>query len=447
MVEENSLRQLADTALNLTGGYEAELFLSVSEGALTRFGDSVITQNVVQGDAGLSVRLMKNGKMGKASTGNLTENGISRCVAAAKTALEFAAPEKEMLPLISPQTYKPKESFEPGTLSYSPEERADAVARAVNRFRKDDCVGAGIFSTGASALAIANSKGVWAYHRESGSSFSVSAIGKDSSGWAQATDKDAYTLDIDGTAETAARKAVASRHPQPVETGEWTVILEPAAVADAMLYLAWEGFNGKAIVEGRSPFSGKAGQKVVGSNISIVDDAWHPMTPGQPFDYEGMPRQRVKLIENGIFLGGVHDRATGALAGVASTGHALPQPDSSGPLPVNLVIAPGKATLEEMISSTERGLLVTRFHYTNILDPMKMMITGMTRDGLFLIEKGRVVRGVKNMRFTESILAMLANVEMISSDLYKTETFWGGGGTVAPAMKVKGFHFTSATEN
>ena len=447
MLEESRLRQLSDVALDQTGGYEAELIFSVGEGALTRFGDSVITQNVVQGDAGVSVRLMKNGKMGKASTGNLSEKGISNCVAAAKTTLEFASPDPELLSLISPQSYLPKESFEPRTLAFSPEQRADGVTRAVNRFQKDDCVGAGIFSTGAGALAIANSKGVWAYHRKSGSSFSVTAIGKDSSGWAQATDRDAYALDLDGTAEAAARKAVASRNPQPALPGEWTVVLEPAAVADALMYLAWVAFSGKPLVEGRSPFTGKAGQKVVGDNITIVDDAYHALTPGLPFDYEGMPRQKVRLIENGVFIGGVHDRASGAIAGVPSTGHALPQPDSNGPMPVNLVISAGSSTLAEMISSTERGLLVTRFHYTNILDPMKMTITGMTRDGLFLIEQGRVVRGVKNMRFTESILAMLSNVELLSSDLYKTETFWGGGGTVAPTMKVNGFHFTSATEN
>ncbi len=447
MLEENRLRQISDFALNQTSGYEAELIFSVGEGALTRFGDSVITQNVVQGGVSVSVRLMKDGKMGKASTGNLSDEGVSRCLSAAKTTLDFATPDAELLPLIYPQAYNPKASFNPRTLAYSPEERADGVTRAVNRFQKDDCIGAGIFSTGAGALAIANSKGVWAYHRKSSSSFSVSAIGKDSSGWAQATDQDAYALDLDGTAEKAARKAVASRNPKTILPGEWTVILEPAAVADAIMYLAWDGFNGKAIIEGRSPFTGKAGQKVVGDNISIVDDAYHALTPGQPFDYEGMPRQRVLLIENGIFLGGVHDRATGAKAGVPSTGHALPQPDTNGPIPVNLVISAGNSTLEEMIASTERGVLVTRFHYTNILDPMKMTITGMTRDGLFLIEKGRVMCGVKNMRFTQSILEMLANVELISSDLYKTETFWGGGGTVAPAMKINKFHFTSATEN
>ena len=171
------------------------------------------------------------------------------------------------------------------------------------------------------------------------------------------------------------------------------------------------------------------------------------MTPGLPFDFEGSPRQRVPLIENGIFRSTVHDRRTAKLSGVENTGHALPQPDSNGPMPLNMVMSAGDSSLEEMIASTEKGLLVTRLHYTNILNPMTMLLTGMTRDGLFKIEDGKVTNGLKNMRFTESVLHILNNVEELSKKLYKTETFWGGGGTVAPAIKVNDFHFTSKTEN
>jgi len=307
--------------------------------------------------------------------------------------------------------------------------------------------GAGIFSAGYGGGATANSKGVWAYHKSSAAHFSISAMSSDSSGWAQECDPDVTRLDLDRATRTALDKALLGRNPGEIEPGEWTVILEPDAVADFTLFLAWEAFNGKAFIEGRSPFSGKIGQKVVGENITIVDDAFHPMTPGRPFDFEGTPRQRVPLIVNGVFQGTVHDRTTGPKAGLASTGHAMPQPDSNGPMPLNLVYSPGESSLEEMIASTDRGLLVTRLHYCNLVDPMKPSITGMTRDGLFLIERGRLVKGVKNMRFTESIAAILSNVEAMSKQLYKTETFWGGGGTVVPAMKVNGWHFTSKTEN
>ena len=171
------------------------------------------------------------------------------------------------------------------------------------------------------------------------------------------------------------------------------------------------------------------------------------MSPGNPFDFEGMPRQRVVMIENGVFKTTVHDRKTGEKTGSGSTGHSLPQPDTYGPMPLNVIMSPGDSSLEEMIASTDKGLLVTRLHYSNMLDPMKMTLTGMTRDGLFMIENGEVTKGVKNMRYTESVLHVLSNVAALSSQLYKTETFWGGGGTVVPAIKVNDFHFTSRTEN
>jgi PmbA protein len=447
MLNEQELRALADEALSQASGYDAELIISTGDGALTRFGESRITQNVAQGGAGVSVRLVKGGRMGKASTGNLTKKGMASCIVMAKGALGVAEPDSDLIPLPEAQKYTPKPGYFETTAAFTPEERAEGVKQAVKSFEKEKLEGAGIFSSGASAVAIANSKGLWAYHKKTGSAFSISAIGSDSSGWAQDGDPDISKVDVERAAEVSLRKAVEGRNPGVVDPGPWTVIMEPAAVADFSLFMAWEAFNGKSFVEGRSPFSGKSGQKIVGENITILDDAWHPLTPGQPFDYEGMPRQRVTLIEKGIFRGTVHDRATGPKAGLASTGHALPQPDSNGPMPVNMVFSAGDSSVEEMIASTERGLLVTRLHYCNILDPMKLTITGMTRDGLFLIEKGKVVRGVKNMRFTESILSILSNVEAISKQLYKTETFWGGGGTVAPAMKIKDFHFTSKTEN
>ncbi len=447
MLTESELKAIAEQALNLADGYEAEIIISSGESALTRFGENRITQNVSQGGAGMSIRLMRGGKLGKASTGNLTPDGIARCVNTAKCALEVSAVDDELLPLIGPQSYKSKPNFIENTFNFSPEARAEGVIKAISHFKPLELEGAGIFSNGGSATAIANSKGLWAYHTKTSSIFSVSAMSPDSSGWCEENDPDVGKIDIERIARVAAQKALDSRNPSSIEPGAWTVIFEPAAVADFMLFLAWEAFNGKAFVEGRSPFAGKVGEKVVGENITIIDDPYHPLTPGMPFDYEGMPRKSVMLIEKGIFKSPVHDRTTGIKSGVDSTGHALPQPDTNGPIPLNMVISPGDSSLEEMIASTKKGLLVTRLHYCNILDPMKVILTGMTRDGLFLIENGKITKGLKNMRFTESVLHILNNVEALSRQLYRTETFWGGGGSVVPAMKINDFHFTSKTEN
>ena len=444
---DNELKSLARQALTTADGYDAQVTVGFSSDALTRFGENVITQNVASQELGMSVLLLKDSRLGKASTGNLSPDGVQRCVTVAKAAHSVAKSDPDLLPFPDPQTYPKVESYHPATADLSPEARAEAVRRTVERFQRDKLQGAGIYSNGGGGTAIANSRGLWAVDRRTSASFSVSAMGGDSSGWADDNDPDVAKLRIQEVAERAARKALDGRNPASIEPGAYTVVFEPAAVADFLLFLAWDAFNGLSFVEGRSCLAGKVGQKVMGENITLTDDPYHPLTVGMPFDYQGLPRQRVALVESGVFKSTVHDRNTARRAGVSSTGHAMPQPDANGPLPLNMVLSPGDSSLDEMIASTDRGLLVTRLHYTNILDPMKMLLTGMTRDGFFLIEKGKVTRGLKNMRFTDSALNVLNNVEALSRELYKTATFWGGGGTVCPAIKVRDFHFTSKTEN
>lgn len=447
MLSEKELKILAEKALSFAKGYEAEVMVGAGQNALTRFSESIITQNVASEDIGMSVRLLKDSKMGKASTGNVSDEGIRRCVETAIAAVKVSEKDPDLLPLPDPQEYRKKDNFVQATADFSPESRAAGVKTAVELFRKDDLQAAGIFDNGSGATALANSRGLWAYNKATDSSFSISAMSKDSSGWAQDNDTDVTKLNVAKIAGVAAQKALASRNPDKIDPGEYTVIFEPAAVADFLLFLGWEALNGLALAEGRSCFSGKEGKKVVGKNITLVDDAYHPLTAGVPFDYEGLPRQTVTMIDKGIFKGTVHDRRTAKMMGVCDTGHALPQPDSNGPLPLNIVMSPGDSSLQEMIAGTDKGLLVTHLHYTNILNPITMMLTGMTRDGFFMIEHGKITKGLKNMRFTDSALRVLSNVDALSRELYKTETFWGGGGTIVPAIKVNGFHFTSSTEN
>lgn len=447
MLTEQALKSLAEQVLSASSDYDAEVTVFSSTNALTRFGENVISQNVSSETVELNVRLLKNGKVGKATTGNVSPSGIETCLQAAKSSLAINEVDPELLPLSGPQVYTTINNFVESTSKLSPEDRALGVQEAVELFQQHDLVGAGIFSNSASNLGILNNKGLWAYNSSTSATFSVSAMSKDSSGWAEANEKDVNSINIPKLSTIAANKALLSRSPISVSPGQWTVVLEPAAVSDLMVFLCWYGFNGLAFVENRSCFSGKIGEQVVGKNITIFDNVYHPLSGGMPFDFEGFPRQKVTLIENGIMKSVVHDRRSAKRAGVSNTGHAMPQPDSFGPVPLNLVVEGGDSSLEEMIQTTKKGLLVTRFHYVNLLNPMTMFITGMTRDGLFLIEDGQVVKGVKNLRFTESILEALKNVVALSRELYKADTFWGGGGIVLPAMKIENFHFTSATEN
>ncbi len=448
MHTEAELKALANKALGFVDGFDAEVLLSSGDSALTRFSENVITQNVAGSDLSLTIRLLKDKRMGKAGTGNLSDEGIKRCYETAKATLKIAEPNNELLPLVEPQEYlKNPQSYFEASHHLSPEARAEGVVKAVEECKKNSLQAAGIHSNSGSATAIANTTGLWAYNQSSQATLSLSAMSDDSSGWSEDSDSDISKLEIDSVISKAIKGAIDGKKPAEIEPGAYTVIFEPAAVADFLLFLGWEGLNGLSFVEGRSCFTERVGNKIVGDNITLRDDFTHPLTPGTPFDFEGCAKRPVTLIENGVFKTTVHDRRTAIKAGVETTGHSLPQPDTYGPMPLNLVMSPGESSIEEMIASTENGLLVTRLHYSNILNPMIMMLTGMTRDGLFAIKNGKVTGGVKNMRYTESVLHVLSNVEALSSKLYKTETFWGGGGTVVPAIKVNDFHFTSKTEN
>jgi PmbA protein len=267
----------------------------------------------------------------------------------------------------------------------------------------------------------------------------------DSSGYGADTAADVSTLDLETVGRMAVDKALQSRHPTGIEPGAYTVILEEAAVADMLSSLGFTGFGALALQEGRSFMTGCLGQQVTGENITIWDDGLDPRGLVLPFDFEGVPKQRVTLIEKGVAQGVVYDSFTaGREEGKVSTGHSLPAPNTMGPIPLNLFMSSGTATKAEMLASTERGIWVTRFHYTNTVHPVKTVLTGMTRDGTFLIENGAITRPLKNFRFTQSILEAFSRAEMLSSECKLISG--RRGGIYVPAAKIHEFQFTGTTE-
>ncbi|MFP3904019.1 MAG: metallopeptidase TldD-related protein, partial [Armatimonadota bacterium] len=252
---------------------------------------------------------------------------------------------------------------------------------------------------------------------------------------------DVRDIDASQIAQTAADKCTQSAGPQEIEPGQYDVILEPEAVADMVQFLGWTTFNALACQEGRSPFSGRMGEQVCGENITITDDGLDPRGQQLAFDFEGVPKQALTLIDAGIAANVVYDSYTaGREEGRQSTGHALPAPNTWGPMPINQFVQTGDATVEEMIAEIDRGLLVTRFHYTNVVSPKQSVLTGMTRDGTFMIEDGEIVGGIKNLRFTESILQAFSRVEAIGAEGKLCGRVW------APAMLIRDFNFSGATE-
>ncbi len=438
-------RGLLRETLGMAEADFAEAILEASDMSLTRFANNEIHQNVTALDHTLTLRVAVGRRLGVASTHRLDSSAL-RQLADRALAMARLSPEDPDLPEpATPAIYEPLAAFVAETAASTPEARAEAVGPVLRDARQRGLNAAGALSTVASAAAVANTRGVFAYHPETYANFSCTVRSENSSGWVDRHRRDARALDVEALGRVAIEKAERSRDPQAIEPGRYSVVLEPNAVAELVSFLATLGLGAQAEIEGRSFMADKMGQSIAGERATIADDAFDPRAFGRPFDVEGTPRRRVTLIERGIARAVVHDRRTAKKLAVESTGHACAPPATEGPLPYSLVLASGDRTLEEMIGSTERGILVTRFWYNRVVDARKTLITGMTRDGTFLIEGGRIVRGLRNLRFNESVLEMLSRAEAYGRDAEPTVFDYVGNCVVAPALKVPEFRFTGVS--
>jgi len=446
LIGPDEVRRVADTALNLPRADGVEVLFMHEWGGLTRFASSSIHQSTHREDTGIRVRVVSEGRIGVTATNDFSPEGALR---AGESALEMAnvvAPDP-MFPGLAPPAPTPEpQAFDEPTAETTPSERAETVAELVARC-PEGFTAAGAYETLASEVAVANTEGQFCWAPSSQASVTTVVTGPDGgSGFAELFAAGRDELDPEAVGKRAGDKAVASRSPRDLEPGRYTVILEPAAVSTLVGFLAWIGFGGRSLFEGRSCFSGKQGQQVAAPIVRIYDDALSAGTLGLPFDFEGVPRSRVDLIDGGVFRSGVYDLRTAKQAGTVTTGHALPPPNPEGPFPLNLFMAPGEADVDQMIASTEHGLLVTRFHYTNIVHPVESTITGMTRDGTFLIQDGRIAHPVKNLRFTQSILEALTGTEMIGRETELASEFFFSASRV-PALKVSSFNFSGRSDH
>jgi len=430
--------------LELSPGDRTQVLLLGEDSYLTRFSQNHIHQNVGESNASLQIKVHLGKRVGSAGTNVLSEEGIRLALeqAAAAAAVQRENPELPGLP--EPRDIPDLETCIPRTVEFSAEQRADAVGEIISQARSRGSTAAGAFSTGVREIGVAHSEGLRAYTQLTSASLSTVVMSDDSSGYAAAASRDVDQIDAGAVGRRAVEKCESGRHAVALEPGEYTAILEPEAAAELVSYVSRLGFSALAVQEGRSFVCDRLGDKVVGDNISIWDDGLDTRGLALPFDFEGVPKSKVHLLENGTASQLLYDMRTAARAGRDSTGHATPYA-AFGPMAFNLFMAPGDSSLEEMIASTERGVLVTRFHYTNPVHPKRVIITGMTRDGTYLIEKGKVVSAIKNLRFTQSFLDALNNVEAISRDTRLIGGFFGG--SVVPALKVARFAFTGATEH
>jgi predicted Zn-dependent protease len=365
-----------------------------------------------------------------------------------------------LLPLAAPPAATshgdslPCRSFD-STAALGPGERAEAVGTIVSRAQKHKLTAAGIFSSSESVEGIFNSRGLNQWHRQTSAEISISMLGADSSGWQKANSPNVEKLEVESLAETAAQKAMDSAHPREISPGKYRVILEPAAVLDLVGFMFFD-FGGLAILDQRSFLTNRVGARLFGENLSIWDDVGHPLQSGSPFDGEGVPREKVRLVNRGKVERLVYARATAekmkkspyapSVGVIAPTGHGFPLPNEIGEAAMNIVFetAAEPKTVAQMVASTERGILVTRLWYIREVDPYEKILTGMTRDGTFYVENGRVKHGIRNFRFNQSLIEMLSKVDAMSTPVRASgeESF----DMVVPAMKVRDFNFTEVTK-
>jgi predicted Zn-dependent protease len=446
LMAERELRSVADTVLRLAnsiGAAETEVHVEATINALTRFANNGIHQNVAEHTLNVSVRTQAEQRTARVTT-NRTDEDSLRAAIEASLSMAHSQPKIPIsLPMLGKQRYRRVNRFIKQTAMLTPEDRARAVKRACDLAVKKGQTAAGIFSSAQSQSAMGNSRGLFAAYRDTHAVFSITMQEGSAASWAKENSANVAEIDPQRLAQRASEKAHHATEPIELAPGRYTVILEPAAVLDLVGFLFYD-FAATALRDKRSCFNGRIGKQVFGKNISIVDDVYHPSQLGAPFDGEGIPRQRVLLVDQGVPKNLVYSRASAKLARKKPTGHGFMLPNEYGEAPMNLVFSGGKSSLEEMIASTERGLLVTRLWYIREVDPYEKIMTGMTRDGLFLVEKGRVSTAVRNFRFNQSILEMLRNVEMMGPALRATgeEAFE----MVVPEMKIRDFHFSEATK-
>ena len=435
---------LLESAVVESPAQETEIRLLGSSSFLTRYSDNYIHQNVGETGCTVDARAVNSKRIGSASINQVDAESLARVVQQAHEISHIIPETPHFVGLPEAEDAQEVEGgFFDSTRTCPPDLRAAYVDRVIAMAREKGVKVAGALSTETLEMAVANSNGVRAYTAQTRASLTCVAMSADSSGYAEEYASDVATVDPTRVAERAIGKCLLSRNPVSIPPGEYPVILEPGAVSSMLMFMAFLGMTAESYQEGRSFMSGSLGQKIVDDSITIWDDGHDPAGFPMPFDFEGVPKRKVMLVDRGIAAGVVYGSLAASKEGKKSTGHAISQMMFSGSMPANLFMAGGDSSVEKMIASTKRGVLVTRFHYVNPVHPKRAVITGMTRDGTFLIEDGKVARGVKNLRFTESILGALSRVESISA---QREISGGFLPVVCPAIKVNGFNFTGSTE-
>jgi predicted Zn-dependent protease len=437
-------KALADRVLSISKADETFVNVNGGERANVRFARNTATTAGATSGHSLAVTAHFGKRSGTVTTAEFEDASLERAVRTAEEIARLSPENPEAMPLVGPQTYSPSNAFFDDVAAASPEWRASSVGTAISLSKQKDVVSAGYVETSGSMQAVASSKGMFAYDRFTAADYNLTARTPDGSGsgWASRSFNELRMIDPSKLAAAAIDKAALSRNPAAIEPGKYTVVLEPAALADLLANFIFAA-GARPADEGRSFFSKKGGgnrigEQVLGEKVRIYSDPAHPLAPSVSFDGEGLPIRKNVWVDNGVLKDLFYSRYWAEKQGK--------QPTAG---PSNLVMEGGTSSIADLIAGTERGVLVTRFWYIRQLDPQTILITGLTRDGLFLIEKGKVTRPLKNMRWNESPVVALNNIEgMTPAERVVSGEGIGGAGLalVCPGARIREFTFTSTSE-
>jgi predicted Zn-dependent protease len=436
---------LADRAWRAAEADEADAVAHLDESGFARFAASEIHQPTLIRDETVTLRVVRDGKVGCAVTNRTDDEGLREAARRAAEAADSAKPDPDYPGLQEPTDVPEVEGYDEATAALTPEDQAALAAAAIEAAPAYGVYG--YFTSGITQLAVSSSTGHAVSQTMTDASVLAIAASDDESGYAEATSWKVSDLDPAAVAREAAEKAARTKGAVELEAGTHAAVLEPYAFSELLWYFGFSSLNALACLEGRSYFSGRIGEQVFHEGFNLVDDGFAPDGLPKAFDFEGVPKQRVEIVENGVAKDVVWDRRTAKRAGGdrTSTGHGLSAPAQGfGPLPLNLSVSRGPHSRDELIERVDNGIYVTRLHYLGVVDPREGIITGMTRDGTFKIEGGEVTTPLVNLRFTtsfpklaESLLGLGNDVELVNrSDFYDERYAFG---TLVPTVATEAF--------
>jgi PmbA protein len=446
-----SALELAQRALAAAEGDQAEAVVQSERSGFARFADSEVHQPTLIEDAVVQLRVVRDGRVGSALTNRTGTDALRELAERAGEAADLAPPDPHFPGLADPAPYPEAEAYDEETALLGAEGQAELAGKAIAAV--GELAAYGFFTSALSELAVASSTGVSAHQRMTDATTLVIAAAEEASGYAERTSWAAGRVEPERVGEEAAEKAVRTRGAAVLDPGRYAAVLEPYALGELLQWFAWDSFSGLGLLEERSFLSGRIGERIADPKISIVDDPLDPAGLPKAFDFEGVPKRRLPLIEDGVARNVVWDRTTAARSpnGEVSTGHAPAPPIRVfGPLPSALAVAPGEAeSVDELASLVGEGIYITRFHYLGIVNPREGVITGMTRDGTFRIRGGRIAEPLVNLRFTVAVPDLLADVPSLARErmLVNQSQFYDERyphGVLCPALATARFNVTGS---